>query len=86
MVKNNKINMLSSFLIFGFGFLMFAMIYWAAIILLISFTLWMAVDAAKHDRFWWIVGVVTFPFLGALVYYYKKKHKKNHPILEEIKN
>lgn len=47
-----------------------------AYILVASFILWMAVDAAKQDRFWWIVFVLGIPVVGAAVYYFtEKKHE-----------
>lgn len=52
------------------------LIVYSAYIILISFTLWMAVDAAKQDRLWWIVLIIGIPFVGSVVYYYtEKKHE-----------
>ena len=51
------------------------MIVYAAYILVISFTLWMAVDAAKQDRYWWVVLVIGVPIIGSAVYFFtEKKH------------
>jgi hypothetical protein len=36
---------------------------------------WMAVDAAKQDKFWWIVLILGMPIVGAVVYYFVEKHK-----------
>lgn len=47
-----------------------------AYVLVASFILWMAVDAAKQDRFWWIVCILGVPIIGAAVYYFtEKKHE-----------
>jgi ABC-type nickel/cobalt efflux system permease component RcnA len=47
-----------------------------AYLLVLSFTLWMAVDAAKQDRFWWIVCIIGLPVVGGAVYYFtEKKHE-----------
>ncbi len=41
----------------------------------LSFVLWMAVDAAKGDKYWWIVFILGFPLVGGAVYYFvEKKH------------
>ena len=52
------------------------LIVYSAYIILIAFTVWMVVDAAKQDRFWWVVLVVGIPFVGPVAYYYtEKKHE-----------
>ena len=49
---------------------------YGAFSIIISFTLWMIVDAAKQDRFWWIVIIWTIPGIGPAVYYLtEKKHE-----------
>lgn len=54
----------------------FTAILYAIYMIAISFTLWMAIDAAKQDRFWWIVLVIGVPIIGPLVYYFvEKKHE-----------
>lgn len=51
-------------------------IVYSAYILIIAFTIWMAVDAAKQDRFWWVVLTIGVPVIGPAVYYYtEKKHE-----------
>jgi len=51
-------------------------IIYSAYIIVIGFTLWMAVDAAKQDRFWWVVLVIGVPIVGSVAYYYtEKKHE-----------
>lgn len=40
-----------------------------------AFLVWMAVDAAKQDKFWWLVIVVGLPVLGSIVYYFVEKKK-----------
>lgn len=61
-----------------FGFLLSAIMYfvvYGAYILVISFTVWMAIDAAKQDRFWWITIIIGVPVIGPAVYYFtEKKH------------
>lgn len=45
-------------------------------ILAISFVMWMAIDAGKQDKFWWMVLVFALPVIGAIVYYFtEKKHE-----------
>lgn len=57
------------------GMLMTLIVY-SAYILLIAFTLWMAVDAGKQDRFWWVVLIIGVPVVGSAVYFYtEKKHE-----------
>ncbi len=43
--------------------------------ILLAFLIWMIVDAAKQDKFWWIVLIFGLPILGAIIYYFtEKKH------------
>lgn len=43
--------------------------------LFLSFWTWMMVDAAKKDKFWWLVLVLGLPGIGAAMYYFtEKKH------------
>ena len=57
-----------------FGALMTLIVY-TAYILVISFVLWMTVDAAKQDRYWWVILIIGVPLVGAAVYYFtEKKH------------
>ena len=52
-----------------------ALFFLAFYILAIAFMFWMAVDAAKHDRFWWIVIIIALPLVGAVAYYaVERKH------------
>lgn len=47
-----------------------------AYIIVGSFFIWMIVDAAKQDRFWWIVIILGVPVVGAAAYYLtEKKHE-----------
>lgn len=42
----------------------------------VSFIVWMSVDAAKQDRFWWLSCIIGIPVIGAAVYYLtEKKHQ-----------
>lgn len=41
----------------------------------ITFTVWMIVDAAKHDKFWWLFLTIALPFVGAVIYYFTEKKK-----------
>ncbi len=51
-------------------------IIYGACIIAGSFVIWMIVDAAKQDRFWWVVLILGVPFIGAAVYYLtEKKHE-----------
>jgi hypothetical protein len=64
-------------LFFGFliGMLLTVMVY-SMYILVGAFILWMAIDAGKQDRFWWLVVIVGIPIIGAIVYYFtEKKHE-----------
>lgn len=63
-----------------------ALFFLAFYVLVLAFMFWMAVDSAKHDRFWWIVIIIALPFVGALAYYaverkhlYKKREKGATP-------
>lgn len=57
------------------GMIMTLVVY-AAYIFVIAFTLWMVVDAAKQDRFWWVVLIIGIPFVGSGVYFFtEKKHE-----------
>lgn len=48
----------------------------ACYVLTIAFTVWMAIDAGKQDRFWWLVIVIGVPIIGPSVYYFtEKKHE-----------
>jgi len=52
------------------------LIVYSAYIIAIGFTIWMAVDAAKQDRFWWVVLIIGVPIIGSAAYYYtEKKHE-----------
>lgn len=45
-------------------------------IITIAFTLWMAIDAGKQDRFWWLVIIIGVPIIGPGAYYFtEKKHE-----------
>lgn len=64
-------------LFFGiiFGMLITAMMY-AAYVVILAFIIWMAIDAGKQDRFWWMVLIVGIPLIGALMYFFtEKKHE-----------
>ncbi len=52
------------------------LIVYIAYMLIIAFTLWMVVDAAKQDRFWWVLICIAVPIIGSAVYYLtEKKHE-----------
>ncbi len=40
-----------------------------------SFIFWMAVDAAKQDKFFWLIIIIGVPILGSIVYYFVEKKK-----------
>lgn len=45
-------------------------------ILGISFILWMVVDAAKGDKYWWVVLIIGVPLIGGAIYFFvEKKHE-----------
>ncbi len=64
-------------LFFGMMFaLLVAMVTYCVYVLVIAFTVWMAVDSAKQDRFWWVVLIIGVPVVGPLVYFFtEKKHE-----------
>lgn len=39
----------------------------------IAFTLWMAIDAGKQDKFWWLLLIIGIPLVGAVIYYFVEK-------------
>jgi ABC-type nickel/cobalt efflux system permease component RcnA len=56
--------------------LVIALIMYGACFIVIAFTLWMVVDAAKQDRFWWVLLIVAIPFVGSALYFFtEKKHE-----------
>lgn len=64
-----------------------ALFFLAFYVLALAFMFWMAVDAAKHDRFWWLVIIIALPLAGAVAYYaverkhlYKKVEKGPAPL------
>lgn len=64
-------------ILFGiiFGAIMLGVVT-ACYILVIAFTIWMAIDAGKQDRFWWLVCIIGIPVIGSSVYYFtEKKHE-----------
>lgn len=40
-----------------------------------AFILWMLVDAAKQDNFWWLVIILGIPIIGAIMYYFLEKKR-----------
>lgn len=43
---------------------------------ILAFVFWMAVDASKGDKYWWVVLILGIPLIGALVYFFvEKKHE-----------
>ena len=53
-----------------------SLMIFAGYVLLVSFTIWMMIDAGKQDRFWWLLCIIGVPLIGALVYYFtEKKHE-----------
>lgn len=40
---------------------------------LIAFIIWMLVDAAKTDRFLWLLIMIGLPVIGGLIYYLTQK-------------
>lgn len=51
-------------------------IVYTSYIILLAFILWMAIDAGKQDRFWWVVFIIGVPIIGCVVYFYtEKKHE-----------
>ncbi len=66
---------------------LFTVTLYAVYMIAISFTLWMAIDAAKQDRFWWIVLVVGVPIIGPIAYYFvEKKHEYKRAPVKHVHN
>ena len=42
-------------------------------VLVLTFTLWMAIDAGKQDRFWWLTIIIGVPVIGAATYYFNSR-------------
>ncbi len=56
--------------------LLLSFFVYALYIVVITFTLWMVVDAGKQDRFWWLLLVIGVPIVGPAVYFFtEKKHE-----------
>lgn len=56
--------------------MLIAIIVTVCYIVIIAFTLWMAIDAGKQDRFWWLTLIIGLPVIGPAVYYFtEKKHE-----------
>lgn len=59
--------------------LMISFVVYACYVIAVVFVLWMAIDAGKQDRFWWMTLIVGVPVVGAVVYYFtEKKHEYAH--------
>ena len=61
-----------------FGFLLdgvVLVVVYLCYIIPASFIIWMAVDAAKQDKFFWLIIIVGLPLIGSLVYYFVEKKK-----------
>jgi predicted membrane channel-forming protein YqfA (hemolysin III family) len=54
-------------------------------VIAISFIMWMAIDAGKNDKFWWIVLIIGLPLVGAILYYFTEK-KHDYAKIPEVKN
>lgn len=60
----------------------------ATYIFAISFTVWMAIDAGKQDKFWWLVLIIGVPLVGAVIYFFVEKkgdYAKITPVSREHK-
>lgn len=49
------------------------MITYVAYVFGVSLMIWMLVDAAKTDKYWWIALMVALPVVGSLVYFFVEK-------------
>lgn len=65
--------------------LFFGFIIYGFYVVLFSFITWMSVDAAKNDKFWWVVFIIGVPGIGAVVYYFVEKHH-DYVKLKVLKN
>jgi hypothetical protein len=61
-----------------FGFFMMLIVA-VCYILTIAFTVWMAVDAGKQDRFWWLAVIIGVPVIGPAAYYVTEKKHEYRP-------
>ena len=51
----------------------------ATYIFALGFIIFMMIDALKHGRILWFIGIVLFPLVGAIVYYFTEdKHDYAH--------
>lgn len=57
---------------FIFGFLVIMLTYFVYVIGL-SLMIWMIVDAAKSDKYWWVAIMVALPLIGSLIYFFVEK-------------
>lgn len=64
---------MSSTLIYTLATLLVKFLTYTLYIMVLSFILWMAVDAGKNDKFWWMVVIVGVPGIGAAVYFFVEK-------------
>lgn len=73
-ISNYKFKYMILFgIIFG---VLITLIIASCYIVAISFTVWMAIDAGKQDRFWWLVIIIGVPIIGPGAYYFtEKKHE-----------
>jgi uncharacterized membrane protein YeiB len=75
---------ISMLMIFGFIFGVMIMLFTFLIYAFgIAFMLWMLVDAARQDKFLWVVIIVALPVIGALVYFFVEKEREYAKIPKE---
>lgn len=77
LIKLQNYCILIDMILFGIIFGIFVTLVVAiCYILVISFTVWMAIDAGKQDRFWWLTLIIGMPVIGPAAYYFtEKKHQ-----------
>lgn len=48
-------------------------LFYVLFICFAAFNTWMIVDAARKDKFVWLLVAIGVPFIGAIVYYFTEK-------------
>ena len=60
--------------IFSLGIVL-VMITLATYVFSLGFIVWMMIDSLMNKKILWFIGIVIFPLVGAIVYYFtEKKH------------
>lgn len=55
--------------------LLMAIGVWVCYTTVFTFIIWMAIDAGKQDKFFWMIIIIGIPLIGSIVYYFVEKKK-----------